>query len=226
MSLTYGTAALLKSWGAHCRAKLAEILAVVGALKLPGDAKELWSYVRSHLYPLTWSAVAVVIAFAGWWREAPFWQVALAIFVLAILVYCFVFTLGVLRQRGAFDRRTNRPEPNEGRETEPQVPRTLNYEDLKQRSRELSNKLFEFYRREQEDLDKRLRSTVLAAEYDRSQIRREATARHNRKTMDRYGEQLGSDVLALSQIWRRAIRLPRETRGDSRIPQSQKTYST
>jgi hypothetical protein len=71
-------------------------------------------------------------------------------------------------------------------------------EGIKQRCRELSAKLFKFYRQEQEDLKKRLRYTVLTRELaDGIQIRREATARHDKETMDKYGEQLGSDVLVL-----------------------------
>jgi len=72
-------------------------------------------------------------------------------------------------------------------------------ENLRQRCRELSVELFEFYRREQKDLNKRLRWTNLAEEPDRSQIRRGHTTDHNIQTMDRYGEQLGSDVFALSR---------------------------
>ena len=95
--------------------------------------------------------------------------------------------------------RATRPKSDDGQEAQPQILRTLNDEALKQRCRELSDKLFEFYRQEQEDLKNRLRYTVLTRKLsDGSQIRREATASHDKQTMDKYGEQFGSDVLALS----------------------------
>lgn len=79
------------------------------------------------------------------------------------------------------------------------VIKALDDEDLRQRCRKLSVELFEFYRQEQEDLKRRLRYTVLTRKLsDGSQIRREATDRHDKQTMDKYGEQFGSDVLALS----------------------------
>lgn len=100
--------------------------------------------------------------------------------------------------RWVSQHRTTRPKFDEGQEAQPQILRTLNDEALKQRCRKLSEELFEFYRQEQKDLNKRLRWTALARESsDRIQIRREATALQNKETMDKYREQLGSDVLAL-----------------------------
>jgi hypothetical protein len=73
-------------------------------------------------------------------------------------------------------------------------------EDLTQRCCKLSAEIRGFYRRQQEDFDKRLRSdyrAVFLEEPHRSQWRAEETERHGRGMVDRYSDQLGGVVSAL-----------------------------
>ena len=77
----------------------------------------------------------------------------------------------------------------------------LSDEDLREHCCELSAEIREFYKRQQEDFDKRLRSDLRAVflqeEPHRSQWRAEETERHEMRMVDRYSELLGGAVSTL-----------------------------
>jgi len=77
----------------------------------------------------------------------------------------------------------------------------LSDEDLRERCCKLSGEIREFYTRQQEDFDKRMRSdfrtVFLQEEPHQSQWRAEERERHENMMVDRYSEQLGAVVSTL-----------------------------
>lgn len=153
-------------------------------------------------YILPNGAVAGLLTYLAGWRLSFIEYVSALPMVLRWGFYACLFILAFTAINHGRQWLIDKEVQQGGRANgEPQTPviKALDDEDLRQRCRKLSVELFEFYRQEQEDLKRRLRYTVLTRKLsDGSQIRREATDRHDKQTMDKYGEQFGSDVLALS----------------------------
>jgi hypothetical protein len=75
---------------------LGAIREAVGWLNLPFDIQTLWNFFRKWILP---SLSAGVIILLGYFREAPFWQVAIWAIVAFALIYTLVFFLVRSAQR-------------------------------------------------------------------------------------------------------------------------------
>ncbi len=87
----------------------------------------------------------------------------------------------------------------ENKQLKEQIPQP-NDEDLKRHCCELAAEVFEFYKRQRENIEQALQSDPLIAlskEPARSQRRSEEIERHDKKMVDRYSEQLGGKVSAM-----------------------------
>ena len=168
-----------------------------------------------------WTGAGLIL-FQVVWRVLDIWQIAdflprrmtpLADFLNSLLGVLTLVGLGFLfmyravsvrwaqsQQSAAQDRGTSTSHSATPDLLQPAGRQTIN-EDLRQRCCKLSTEIFEFYKRQRENLIERLQSDYVSSLYNdpaREQKRAELIELHNTWMVDRYGEQFGGRVLKLS----------------------------
>jgi hypothetical protein len=171
-------------------------------LGLAGDLHFGWSMLTQYILPN--GAVAGLVTYlAGWGLNFVEYVSALPIlFRWGFYACVFILAFALINHgRRWFTYKEAQQDRMTNDEPEAQELRILSEEDLRQRCLKLSAELFEFYRRQRENLDEQLQSDYMSRLYNdlaREQKRTELIERHSTWMVDRYGEQFGSRVLKLS----------------------------